>query len=444
MQGYWGNYDSTIDKAEQLIGQVCTYDNCRSFEYAKTSDLNVTSKKCKTCWTQDDLLDYGKWDARSSYPEQSLKALEPTIPFVLSGGECRLRCRAWYWSNFGSFYNSTTDANAQVCTYMNCKAWNYTELHPTRDSKHCTQCWSGSDVDNYPSWDGKGPFSEEDIKGRDPETPFVLNSDGVCELQCKPGWWTNWDSTVNAVTDPHAQKCTYDNCKSYDSGATDASSDNCKTCWSRNDVDNPKWAGRHSYTKAEISSEKAHGEPFILEIDPQTGKGQCVLKCKGTYWSNHKSGSGKAVDMNDQRCTYSNCKAWDHESPTGYSWFCTACWDKSDLARADWQAKSTYTELELEGVDLEQPFVLDKITGECILQCKSGYWSNYKSTQKAADYPTSQRCYNNNCKDFNSDKTDGGNNSTICIECWGNHDIAAYNTWSAAPSYPSIVLETVS
>jgi hypothetical protein len=356
-------------------------------------------------------------------------------PFIWENGECRLICEPSYWSNFGSYYNPTTDANAQICTYMNCKAWNHTDLHPTRDSKHCTQCWSGSDVDKYPNWDGKGPFSQVDIKGRDPETPFVLNSDGVCELQCKPGWWTNWDSTVNAVTDQHAQKCTYDNCKSFDSEATDASSDNCETCWSRDDVDNPEWAGRHSYTKAEIISGMADGEPFIFEID-STGKGQCVLNCKPEYWSNHASGSGKAVDMNDQRCTYKNCKAWDHESPTGYSSFCTACWDKSDLARVDWQAKDTYTDLDLEGVDLEQPFVLDEITGVCILQCKSGYWSNYKSIRYPSDDPSGQRCYSNNCRDFNYLQNNSGNNSTICTQCWEKQDVDNYNTWSAAPSYP--------
>jgi hypothetical protein len=92
MQGYWGNYDSTIDKAETLIDQVCNYNNCKSFNYARNIDSNVTSKKCITCWTKNDLSDYGKWDARSSYPEQSLKAVNIDEPFIWENGECRLIC----------------------------------------------------------------------------------------------------------------------------------------------------------------------------------------------------------------------------------------------------------------------------------------------------------------------------------------------------------------
>ena len=444
MKGYWGNYASTTNLATELIGQVCTYDNCRSFDYALTTDSTLTSKTCQTCWTKEDLSDYGNWDGRSSYPEQSLKAVDLTEPFTENAGVCRLNCMAGHWSNFGSFYNPTTDANAQVCTGWNCKAWNYMELHDTRDSKHCTHCWSGADVDDYASWDGKGPFSEVDIEGRDPETPFALNSDGVCELQCKPGWWTNWNSTVGAITDPHAQKCTYDNCKSYDSDAADASSDNCKTCWSRDDVGHDEWAGRNSYSVHEIAADTdQNSELFGLEINPTTKKGQCVLKCKSSWWSNHESGSGKAIDMNDQRCTYKNCKAWAHESPTGRGDFCTACWDKSDLARADWQAKTIYRDNELEGVDPDQPFVLDKITGECILQCKPGYWSNWKSKANKAPFVTQQRCYSDNCKNFDYSDYQVGNNSKICTDCWANEDIADRDNWSAAPSYPLIVLENV-
>jgi hypothetical protein len=47
------------------------------------------------------------------------------------------------------------------------------------------------------------------------------------------------------------------------------------------------------------------------------------LGCLPGYWSNYKSGNYPAQDGNDQRCTYSNCKNWDHYS------FASKIWDQS-------------------------------------------------------------------------------------------------------------------
>ena len=70
----------------------------------------------------------------------------------------------------------------------------------------------------YSGWLGKGSYTDAEVSGRNVETPFELESD-VCLLKCVPGYWENYGTGLISATDPaRDQRCTSDNCKTFDAG----------------------------------------------------------------------------------------------------------------------------------------------------------------------------------------------------------------------------------
>merc|ERR1712146_639310 len=159
--------------------------------------------------------------------------------------------------------------------------------------------------------------------------------------------------------------------------------------------------GRGSYTEQEILGihEKT---PFIKRFN-YNRLGQCELQCKEGYWSNYRSSYNTASEMNDQRCTYDNCKNWNYSdvtsNPLPTAKTCTTCWTKDDIESATWEAKKAYG--KITGWDLTEPFKLSTDTNVCEVQCDSDHWSNVSagSFNEAAN-ALEQRCTGINCKSW--------------------------------------------
>jgi hypothetical protein len=170
--------------------------------------------------------------------------------------------------------------------------------------------------------------------------------------------------------------------------------------------------------------------PYNLEND------QCNLQCAPGYWANQASTYNTASDALDQRCTWHNCKNWDYNAndPLRTAKTCTLCWDHADIsAYATWDAKSSYKDKELVGRDTAEPFRLH--TGQCGLQCKLGFWSNWKSAYNSASDALDQRCTSDNCKDWDYTSANSSDHAKKCTMCWDKLDMADYTKWDGRGSY---------
>merc|ERR1711957_823791 len=180
----------------------------------------------------------------------------------------------------------------------------------------------------------------------------------------------------------------------------------CQECWTIGELSNySSWDGKGSYTEQEIAG-MYETTPFIKRFD--TNKlGHCELQCKTGYWSNYRSSYNTASEMNDQRCTYDNCKNWDYtdvtSDPLPTAKTCTTCWTKDDIESVTWPAKKTYA--KNSGWHTTEPFKLD--SNVCKVQCDSDFWSNAVTESD----PLKQRCTSLNCKTW--DHTNELENSIV-------------------------------
>jgi hypothetical protein len=195
------------------LGQRCTSDNCKAYDWSDTSESN-SSKKCTKCWDASEMLPYHEFKGKSSYAEIDIASRDPYSPWILNPvtSKCELACTRGYWSNANSTVNKKTDPLFYHCSSDNCHTWN-TGL-ATDSPEKCQTCWDKAQVDTWGTWDGRKSYSPEAIAGRDPEQPFkpVANQ---CLLQCKQHYRSNWYASVKyePTTSVLEQKCIMNNCK---------------------------------------------------------------------------------------------------------------------------------------------------------------------------------------------------------------------------------------
>jgi hypothetical protein len=277
---------------------------------------------------------------------------------------------------------------------------------------------------DYAKWDGRFTYSAEEIEGRVVKLPFEHDPEKkICTLSCRQGFWSNIASNFNRASDGNDQRCTFDNCKDWDYSTPGTTSQTCKTCWTKADLDTyAEWDGRSSYTREELEGQIIE-IPFVKNTD-----NICELQCGSGYWSNAKSTFGRASNGNDQRCTYNNCKQWNFKVSGAKNNACTECWNIDDIAAySSWDVRSDYSLAEVLGMNQKTPFKIDNDTNQCQLQCADGYWSNFKSSFNRAANANDQRCTSDNCKDW--DYFSGTGLPTTCTRCWIYADMAKYNDW---------------
>lgn len=223
--------------------------------------------------------------------------------------------------------------------------------------EYCTLCWDKDDVADYDNWGGKTVYTTDEVHGIHPDTPFSLhnnisvfdNGTNICEMQCKAEFWSNARSSYNRLSFGNDQRCTFGACKNWDYDNIRDIGENvwnlCTECWGAGELSYyAGWDGKVGFTEEEVAN--AHEkEPFTRRYDGDT-RGHCELKCKSEFWSNYNSSFNKASDINDQRCTYDNCKNWDYtdttSDPKPTAKTCNTCWSTDDVASSTWPAKKTY------------------------------------------------------------------------------------------------------
>jgi hypothetical protein len=261
--------------------------------------------------------------------------------------------------------------------------------------------------------------------------PFDLNADAECALQCAAGYWSNFHARYTNSTDVWDQRCTSDNCKTWDHTSdplnTALNSDTCTLCWKDTDLDPYEtWDGRETYTKQEVRYRDTTESWNLVESE-------CHLQCTTNYWSNWGSTWNSASgNVRDQRCSSNNCKMWAYGTADSAltADTCTVCWAETDITGGSWDARPSYSEREISGRFLFTPFILNHTTAKCELQCRTGYWSNQNSWDPPADV-WNQRCTSNNCKTWKYNEVTA--NPEDCDTCWVEADIGP--TWAARASY---------
>jgi hypothetical protein len=203
----------------------------------------------------------------------------------------------------------------QRCTSDNCKTFD-TAISP----KHCKTCWDTADaITNYNSWPARLTYTGSELVGVLQANPFELDGAAhTCVLQCKAGYYRP------PYSDPLLQECLIcsDNCKTCVTAE-----DNCTSCWQDAGITNADWVGSDTYTDQEVMHRHA-ASPFTHFAS----ENRCILNCKDHYWSNDSSTYNKASDPLDQRCTSTNCKAWDYAANLASNTpdTCAQCWANAD------------------------------------------------------------------------------------------------------------------
>jgi hypothetical protein len=116
-KGYWSNLYSEILKAPTPLDQKCTFNNCKEF-YDDRLDAGVSSKSCKTCWTEEDVADWEKLPIKSSYPKRIFYGTDPIEPFKMDDTNCKLKCKIGY--HFSIDTRNDVPRLAQSCIYNGC------------------------------------------------------------------------------------------------------------------------------------------------------------------------------------------------------------------------------------------------------------------------------------------------------------------------------------
>jgi hypothetical protein len=252
-------------------------------------------------------------------------------------------------------------------------------------SKSCDLCWEETDITPYASWDGRNSYSAINIAGRFQGKPFKIQNkpfnlaDQKCMLQCKKGYWSNWDkgsALINAVNPEHDQRCTSDNCKTFISAQN---AGYCDACWPAAEVNTYEtWIGKSSYSQVQIAGKDASG-PFLKHVATNS----CQLQCDTGYWSYFNSNASGSTDPLDQRCTWDNCKGWNH-----HEFFWLQSYDDLNLLKSHttdilsefepadaWQLPDTYDDGTGPTV-LTHHLTRFRITGSTKKSTLEGWYSN--------------------------------------------------------------------
>jgi hypothetical protein len=392
----------------------------------------TTSKHCTTCWVKSE-VEHASWDGSASYPSKEIEFRLPATPFKFDPlhNQCGLQCDSHYWSNA----SWVTDGNTQRCTFNNCKDW----TSPASEPNQCTACWNYDDIKIHHKWLARESYTEQEIVGVLPAKPFFYNSSqNRCEIQCTPGYWSNWGSKEASAQGVGRlqmldQRCNYDNCKAWNYLADSrlVTAQHCNSCWNEADVaDYANWDARASYKEREMFGRLKTGTgPFINAND------QCHLTCSLGYWSNWQSAVYPAADVLDQRCTLDNCRKWDYSDAdvTKTADKCIECWSKAQVdAYSTWPGNGSFTTQEIE-YRADPPFILNPTTNRCDIQCINHYWSN-KDIVIGND-GNDQRCTYNNCKSWIHGPPAVGDTSKNCLTCWVYADMNPHGSWHANYSY---------
>ena len=171
----------------------------------------------------------------------------------------------------------------------------------------------------HASWPAKLTYTTAEMIGVLQTNPFELDAAAhTCVLQCKAGYFRP------PYSDPLLQECVIcsDNCKTCVTSA-----ENCTSCWQDAGITDSSWVGSDTYTDQEVMHRHSTS-PFTHDASDNT----CILNCKDHYWSNDSSTYNTASDPLDQRCTSTNCKAWDYAASltTNTPDTCSQCWSNTD------------------------------------------------------------------------------------------------------------------
>jgi hypothetical protein len=150
--------------------------------------------------------------------EDEIKGIDLTLPYDWNAiGACVPICKTGYWRNGNNDFGQLWLANNGKCSYDNCKDWSREDSN--LDFRKCGKCWGMDDLKNWDTWVGKGSMPIQLFNsGVEKGDPYTLNDDlQSCVLNCKTGFWSNWDSNHDSTSDPNAQRCTHNNCKAWDS-----------------------------------------------------------------------------------------------------------------------------------------------------------------------------------------------------------------------------------
>jgi hypothetical protein len=107
---------------------------------------------------------YSTWLGKQTYAETEVAGRVLAQPFNLENNTCLLTCTTGYWANWGTgghLIDSTDPAWDQRCTSDNCK-----QFDVAQSAKHCTACWTQTDMATYNLWTGRGSYTEAEIAGR--------------------------------------------------------------------------------------------------------------------------------------------------------------------------------------------------------------------------------------------------------------------------------------
>ena len=210
-----------------------------------------------------------------------------------------------------------SDTNDQRCTYNNCKNWQYDDIvsTPKLEATTCNECWTDEDI-KLLLWDGKPSYPKDNTQFRLPEESFKLDTNSnKCILQCKAGYWSNYNSEIDA----NVQYCSSDNCKNWTYGGNlmDGQELRCIECWTKADLDSwETWLPRHTYKESSLAGRNIDEPFFHNQVDKA-----CDLKCNDDHWINLKNHYVNtddtvpelAINEKDTRCTHLNCKQFNYK-----------------------------------------------------------------------------------------------------------------------------------
>jgi hypothetical protein len=117
-------------------------------------------------------------------------------------------------------------------------------------------------------------------------------------------------------------------------------------------------------------------------------------------------------------------KSINLEPDSGKADECSTCWGAADIADSKWEAgqeqasrygRNYYTAENLYSLDPDRPFVLNRETGYCDLNCKE--WTMFNGSVN----PSSQSCMTKNCKSYDD--------SNKCLECFVESEILDLPNW---------------
>ena len=351
-------------------------------------------------------------------------------PWDLVSSQCKLNCGTGYWANWESTYNSKgTDVWDQRCTSFNCKNWNYGSELPANTAKTCTICWDWADITDYANWDAKSTYKEQEMTGALQSKPFSVDlTTKNCELHCAAGYWSNWQSKVYPNSDEYDQRCTSDNCKSWNHAADSAAepSTKCTECFTQAEMlIYNNWDARGSYPEFAVEFRKLG--TLVGERPWELTSNECILHCQDGYWSNISI----VTNVLDQNCIYDNCKTWN--TAVGVK-SCTSCWAHGDLIVWDtWLGRGSYTVSAIMGRVSTNPWVLEN--DKCILNCGDEFWLDYRSSDPLVVDRLLARCSSRGCKDWDST---GAGHPLDCTDCWKKEDIFDQLTGELKPDWPGL------